>query len=185
MKLFKKPWFALLLCFVVVFWATALSVDLRFGARCREVRDGFYEGVQVDGYTQPGIATHLRNLCGYADGLATIAKNYDVDPDSVQSASNLLKMLLGDDDGDCSDLRFWYDALCTDLMTMEDALTRKDLSERDASGVSQYLEGIHGTISSIDSSAYNDSVRQFLRKYDHFPINLYASLGMVELPELF
>ena len=186
MKLFKKPWFALLLCVIVVFVSTSLSVDLKFGAKCREVRDGFYEGVLVeDGYLQPGIAAHLRNLSGYADGLVTIANNYGINTDDVQSANNLLKILLSDENQNCSDLRFWYDQLCTALITMEDALSRADLSERDASGLSQYSEGINGAISSINSSAYNDTVRQFLRKYDRFPISLYQALGMVKLPETF
>ena len=54
-----------------------------------------------------------------------------------------------------------------------------------SSGVQQYSEGIHGAISSIESSSYNDTVRQFLREYDRFPVSFYASLGMIDLPEIF
>ncbi len=185
MKLFKNPVFALILTFVVVIASTLINTNIKFGRKCSEVRDLFYEGVTADGYTQTPIAAHLENIASYADGLCTIARNYDIDTTEIEESNDFLKWSLQYNDTDASYIHSNYMQLSSDLNTLIDRLERAELSERDASGVEQYKTSIAGAVSAVAESGYNDTVRSFLRRYDHFPTNVLADMAGVEMPETF
>ncbi len=185
MKLFKKPVFAVILCVVLILCSTLLSVHIRFGAKCDRVKDALYTGVETNGYTQKGIASHLQNIGAYAAGLVTIAKNYDIDTADVEQAENYLQMSLNYSRDYASHIHYNYAELNKALDTMIDQLQRTELSERDADGVRQYVESLNGARSAIEESAYNEQVREFLRKYDRFPTDSLASLAGVSMPEFF
>lgn len=185
MKLFKKPAFALFLTVIVVIASTLINTNIKFGRKCSEVSDLFYEGVTANGYTQTPIATHLENIAGYADGLCTIARNYDIDTASVEDSSSFLKWSLQYNDTDTGYIHSNYTQLSSELATLVDRLERTELSDRDASGVEQYKTSISGAQSAIGESGYNDAVRSFLRRYDHFPTDVLAEMAGVEMPETF
>ncbi|MBQ5405367.1 MAG: hypothetical protein IIU18_01880 [Oscillospiraceae bacterium] len=185
MKLLKSPVFAVLLAIVVVIVSMVINTNIKFGRKCDAVRDLFYEGVTTRGYTQTPIATHLSNLCGYADGLVTIARNYDVDGAEVESNSYYLKSSLNSSWSDISYIHSEYNRLISSLNDLIDRLERAELSERDASGVEQYKSSVTGVQSAIGEAGYNEAVREFLRRYNHFPTNYLALLADVDLPEVF
>ena len=186
MSFFKKRGIAFLLTVCVVIAATLVSVNVKLSKKCQSVTDGFYDGVEFNGYTQKSIASHLKNITAYADGLVTIANNYDIDTADVENASDLLKSALAySQQNRISNLYREYQSLLKAVNAMEDQLARADLDARDASGVEQYISSITGAQSAIESAGYNESVREFMRSYDRFPTNILGTLAGVEMPECF
>lgn len=185
MKVFKNPVFAVLLCIVLVIASTLLSVHIRFGAKADSVKDGFFIGVENNGYAQKSVCSHLQNISSYAAGLATIAKNYDIDTEDLEEANDYLLLSLNYSLDYASYIYYNYTELMKTVNIMVDQLQRTELTERDASGVEQYVNSITGAQTAIENAGYNESVREFLRKYDRFPTNALAALSGVEMPEYF
>ena len=183
MNFLKKPFVAVLLSALIIFGSTLLSADIKLGRECQNITDGFYEGVVYENYQHKSIASQIRNICGAADGMVTIANNYDIDTDAVRAATDEMKNALTY--GSVSYLHYLYEDLLQALKPLEDQLSRAELSDRDAEGFAQYSSTISGAQSVIENSGYNESVRAFLRDEIHFPADFFAELAGVELPELF
>ena len=183
MNFLKKPFVAVLLSALIICGSTLLSADIKLGRECQNITDGFYEGVVYENYQHKSIASQIRNICGAADGMVTIANNYDIDTDAVRAATDEMKNALTY--GSVSYLHYLYEDLLQALKPLEDQLSRAELSDRDAEGFAQYSSTISGAQSVIENSGYNESVRAFLRDEIHFPAYFFAELAGVELPELF
>ena len=183
MNFLKKPFVAVLLSALIICGSTLLSADIKLGRECQNITDGFYEGVVYENYQHKSIASQIRNICGAADGMVTIANNYDIDTDAVRAATDEMKNALTY--GSVSYLHYLYEDLLQALKPLEDQLSRAELSDRDAEGFTQYSSTISGAQSVIENSGYNESVRTFLRDEIHFPADFFAELAGVELPELF
>lgn len=185
MKFFKKRGAAIVIALCTVWASTLLSTDIQFGRKCSEITDGFYDGVYSNGYTHPSLASHLKNIAGYADGLATIAGNYDIDTEELLDLNDDLKLSLRYSRGDESYIYYCYDELMNEVRSVENSLDRTDLSDRDQSGFEQYMSSINGAVSSLEDTGYNETVSEFLRKYDNFPTEQLADMAGVEMPEYF
>ena len=185
MKIFRNPIFAVVLCAILILCSTLLSVHIHFGAKCDQVKDMLFTGVESNGYARKGIATHLENTAASASGLATIARNYDIDTEDVEMAVDAVQMGLRYSMDYASYLHHEYTELGKAVNALADQLQRVELSERDADGVQQYLDTIAGAKKAIDEAGYNDQVREFLRKYDRFPTKTLAALAGVSMPEYF
>ena len=183
MNFLKKPFVAVLLSALIICGSTLLSADIKLGRECQNITDGFYEGVVYENYQHKSIASQIRKICGAADGMVTIANNYDIDTDAVRAATDEMKNALTY--GSVSYLHYLYEDLLQALKPLEDQLSRAELSDRDAEGFAQYSSTISGAQSVIENSGYNESVRAFLRDEIHFPADFFAELAGVELPELF
>ena len=183
MNFLKKPFVAVLLSALIICSSTLLSADIKLGRECQNITDGFYEGVVYENYQHKSIASQIRNICGAADGMVTIANNYDIDTDAVRAATDEMKNALTY--GSVSYLHYLYEDLLQAVKPLEDQLSRAELSDRDAEGFAQYSSTISGAQSVIENSGYNESVRAFLRDEIHFPADFFAELAGVELPELF
>ena len=183
MNFLKKPFVAVFLSALIICGSTLLSADIKLGRECQNITDGFYEGVVYENYQHKSIASQIRNICGAADGMVTIANNYDIDTDAVRAATDEMKNALTY--GSVSYLHYLYEDLLQALKPLEDQLSRAELSDRDAEGFAQYSSTISGAQSVIENSGYNESVRAFLRDEIHFPADFFAELAGVELPERF
>lgn len=183
MNLLKKPFVAVLLSALIICSSTLLSVDVKLGKECQNITDGFYDGVVYENYQHKSIASQIKNICGAADGMVTIANNYDIDTDAVTAATAEMKSALSF--GSVSYLYGLYEDLLSALKSLEEQLSLTELSDRDADGFDQYSSTISGAQSVIDSSGYNESVRAFYRDVVHFPADFLADLVGVDLPELF
>lgn len=183
MNFLKKPFVAVLLSALIICGSTLLSADIKLGKECQNITDGFYEGVVYENYQHKSIASQIRNICGAADGMVTIANNYDIDTDAVRAATDEMKSALTY--GSVSYLHYLYEDLLQAVKPLEDQLSRAEFSDRDAEGFAQYSSTISGAQSVIENSGYNESVRAFLRDEIHFPADFFAELTGVELPELF
>lgn len=185
MKLFKNRVFALLLTVMLVIASTLISTNLKLGRKCSAVTDGFYDGVTVNGITQPAIAAQLRNICSSADSLAVLASSYGLDVQDVEDNSQWLKNAMRYSREDASYIYYEYEHLMKALTALQIQLDRTELSARDAESVSQLAASVADAQSNIDGSAYNDSVREFLRKYDRPYTYTIASMAGVRMPEYF
>ena len=183
MNLLKKPFVAVLLSALIICSSTLLSVDVKLGKECQNITDGFYDGVVYENYQHKSIASQIKNICGAADGMVTIANNYSIDTDAVTAATAEMKSALSF--GSVSYLYGLYEDLLSALKPLEEQLSLTELSDRDAEGFDQYSSTISGAQSVIDSSGYNESVRAFYRDVVHFPADFLADLVGVDLPELF
>ena len=82
-------------------------------------------------------------------------------------------------------IRSSYAALRSALTTLLGQLAQADLDEQNAQTVSRCTASISDAQNAIAASGYNDTVRSFLRRYDHLPTNLLARLAGVDYPESF
>jgi len=185
MKLLKKRAFALFLTAVLVIASTLVSTNLKLGKKCSAVTDGFYDGVTVNGVMQPAIAAQLRSICSSADSLAVLASSYGLDVQDVEDNSVWLKNSMRYSREDASYIYYEYEHLMKALSALQIQLDRAELSDRDAESVSQLTAAVAEAQRGIESSAYNDSVREFLRKYDSTYTYALAAMAGVDMPEYF
>ena len=184
MKIFKNRAVAVLLCVLIVIASTLLSTNVKLGREADGVSDGFYKGVTYDGYKHPAISDQLNNICGAADGLASVVASYDVDVVALRQYSADLKDMLSQRTGTYTAVYAKYRDLLDCIEALK--LASVQLSERDASGTEQYFSTVSSASEVIGSAGYNDSVQQFKRSYlDRFPGSILAKLAGVDAPELF
>ena len=178
MKIFKNRAVAVLLCVLIVIASTLLSTNVKLGREADGVSDGFYKGVTYDGYKHPAISDQLNNICGAADGLASVVASRQYSAD--------LKDMLSQRTGTYTAVYAKYRDLLDCIEALKLELASVQLSERDASGTEQYFSTVSSASEVIGSAGYNDSVQQFKRSYlDRFPGSILAKLAGVDAPELF
>ena len=177
MKLFKNPVVAVLLALVLILGSTLLNVHWKFGGLCREVTDGLY--------AEDGIAAQLETIRVDAAAIASVAERNGIDAKALRNAADDLQSVLSRGSSGAGYLFRCYDKLRVELISMEQKLLAVALNETDANTISGCLERIRSAYSAISSASYNDTVRSFLSRYDHFPTHFLARLAGVDMPEVF
>lgn len=185
MNFFRKKSTALVVAAALIVASTLISVNVKFGAKTREVTDGFYTGQYGKYHDTASPSSHLKNLCAYADGLITIADNYGLDTEEIGWDSNALKLAMTYSKDDIGYIYYCYSDLVADTDRLIDQLYRVELNERDLKGVTQYEQSIAGAVGALKDSNYNTVVRAFLVEYDHFPTKFLAVAAEIEMPEYF
>jgi hypothetical protein len=184
MGLLKNKLIAVLLTALVTFSSTIYSVNHFLGAECRAVEDGFYEGVYVDGYRQPGIGTHLDSRLNAANGLMTVTSDYPQLEKETESVRDCRERLIVADDMHAK--HRVNTELQTAVKALEAALGGVSLSEQENAMFESYITDFYGAQTAIENSGYNEAVREFNRNtYYAFPAGFLAPLSGVESPELF
>ncbi len=182
MKLFRNPVFAVCLAVVVVIASTLINTNVKFGRKCRAVTDQFY-GASTRGAAEVSIADALESICTEAESLSVVADSVGADAKDVRNAVSSLRSSIRN--GFFYGIRSSYDALRSGLTTLLGQLAQAKLDEQNAQTVSVCSAAIADAQSAIAASGYNDTVRAFLRRYDHFPTNVLARLAGVSMPEAF
>lgn len=180
----KKPVTAILLAVLMIVLSTMLSGSLKLNAASKSVTDGFYNGVTYDGYKHNSIYSQLVNLCGAADGIVSLAANYEIDCSGVSNASDALKSSISTMHDHISSIYDSYSKLCSELSDIERNVDSLELSSRDADGMSQYFQTVANAMRVIDESGYNESVRNF-RSSLGFPADIFIYMCNVRCPEYF
>ena len=181
LKLFRKRWFALLLCIVCVIASTLLNTRVGLGGKSDDLIESFYDSERGGRC----IGTQLANLCKATTGLTAIAGHYNLDSSGATLASEQLEGALQSAYGKARTLYKDYKAL---LEAADELLARLDLaniSKRDAESLELYTTTIEDARSAIDSSDYNSAVQDFLRVNSRFPTGGLAAFAGVHFPELF
>ncbi len=179
---------ALFLSALIVAGSTLVSVHAKLGAQCDKIADGFYTGVRYDGDVHASISSQLKDIIGCAEGLVTIANNYEVDAElsgKVRQSVDSLNLSMTRSRSSISSLYSEYQDLSRSVSALADALGRQALSDSDKSAVEQYNNGIAEAQSLIASAGYNESVRTFTSKKLRFPASLLGPIAGVHFPEYF
>lgn len=185
MDFLKKRPVAILLAIVIVLGSTLLSVNVKLGKKCAAVTNGFYSGVTYDGYKHPAVSAQLENISAAALGMASLGSSYTgVDVKAVQTAQEDLNSSI--QNGSVSQIYDRYAALIAETDKLDAAMKAQKLSDRDATGLSEYESTISAAQGVIEKSGYNETVRDFLSgTYNVFPANMFAGICGVKAPQLF
>ena len=176
MKLFKSPVFATILTIVVVFASILLNTNVKFGRKCEAVTDQFFNG-------SASIASRLESLSTDAASLAAVAERCDVDAALVQSYNSALRGALQSENVYLT--RLAYSSLSSSLTALTGQLANTELSAADKEEVERCTASIADAQSAISAADYNETVRAFQRRYDHFPTNVLADMAGVDMPQTF
>ena len=181
MKLFKKTWFAVLLCVVAVVGTTLLNTRVKFGEKCAAVRASLYQADAKD----VSIPTELKGVLSSMDGLIELAGERRLDTEQAAQSAEQLEALLDEGGADAGQLHAAYRQLLAESDSLIAQLGELSLNDHDSATLLRCITGINGTRSSIEDSGYNESVESFLDSYYHFPTKNLAALTGVLYPELF
>ncbi|MDD6089354.1 MAG: hypothetical protein PUB77_01590 [Clostridiales bacterium] len=185
MKFFKRPAVAVILTVIIVICSSLISVNAKLGSRCDRVIDGFYDGVRYNRENHPAIADQLQTLCSVADEMTVIAGNYGIDTAELSDTCNNLRLALRYSTKDISYIYAEYINFLSALRTAENALHSTGLSERHMSAMEGYSDTISACVELIDGACYNDTVRDFMRSYDKFPVRGWVEILGITFPEYF
>ena len=162
MKLLGKRSIAILITVVVVIASTLLGVYNTSGRYARQIEKMFYDGVFLSdqGFTQPGINTHLENGANAALGLATLLEKH---PELSKSTETLLsaRRELMSADG-VAQKEQAANKMRDGFIDLLDAARDADLSERDKDAATQFYSVFNGALIAISNSRYNDVVGDHL-----------------------
>ena len=185
MDILKKRSVAILLSLLIVLGSTAATVSSKISKASNAVTKTFYDGVNHSGYMHKSIASQLNQILVSADGLVTIASNYGLNTSDVTASCRNLKAALSEYADDIGDIYELYD----DLMRASNALIYdlqgQELSERDASGFSQYIGVLDGANGVISEAGYNEAVREFCDDNSGLLESVFVELLDIDLPETF
>lgn len=181
MKLLKKPLFAALLCILIVFTSTVISINVKLNNKCEAIIDSFYEGT----IQQVPIYSNVVQLYEIAEDIILVAENYGIDTRALQSSIQNLRNELNFKNDDFSDIFSAYSSFTKELRSVEIALSSVELSHRHLEYMDAASKDIFELKTAIDASKYNDSVKAFYKKFDRFPTNIFAEIFDIDFPEYF
>ena len=78
-----------------------------------------------------------------------------------------------------------YSGLRSELKSMTDKLSQKELTARHSKLLTDYEEQLKTFEYNIDTAGYNEAVRAFLQEYDRMPTRFFADICGVQMPEYF
>ncbi len=184
MSVFEKKPVAILITVLVVILATIYSTNHFLGNACQEVTDSFYEGVETDGYRHASINSCLESRCSYANGLLTVASNYDELSEEADTVRDARLRLL---EADSLHAKYTVNSeLQNAVELLSAAMNTVSLSSRDQEMAETYRSQFDGAGDAIASSGYNEAVRAFEREtFNVFPARFLALISGVKAPELF
>ena len=180
-KLFKKTWFALLLCVVCVVASTLLNTRVKFGPLCDQARAGLYE-TDANGID---LRFELNDYCSCLDTLIDLAASQGIDTAAAVEKSDALRGLLGREGVGARELYSAYASLLAETRALSDALGAYALGTHDSATLQRCLGSLESARSAIERFGYNAEIDAFLSKYDRFPTSTLASAVGLRYPERF
>lgn len=184
MKTFTKRIVAVLVAALIVLGSTLLSVNLSLSKEFAKVTEGFYSGVLCNGNKEQSLHSQLLIFGKEASNLAAVAERNGLDVSRFKDEAEYFSRDVVTMQDDISYIYYCYQRLLDELMTVGQSLTGLSLSAVDESSAVGSLQKIMDAQAIIDSSGYNESVRQYIASLQ-FPTEFFAELAGVSLPEYF
>ena len=162
MRLFGNRKVAILITIFIIILATLFGVGKSLNRLARDVEDMFYNGIYLerDGFTQPGINSHLENITQAAlDCSSVFASHAELSKESEGLMLARRDMLEAES---ISEKYAAYEVIAkafSEFISKSDAV---ELSERDLSSVALYAGTFTGAMGAIESSSYNARVRSYM-----------------------
>lgn len=185
MSFFKKPVVAVLLAAIIVLSSSYLTAASKLSKASDKVTDGFYRGVEYDGYKHKSIYSQLDNICGAVSGLITIAKSHGIDTAELSRLNGELSSSISAKHDNISSIHTRYTALYDSLNSLLGSLSDTELSSREQKGLEEYSSTIKGAVKVIDEAGYNESVHEFFSDMSWIPANFFISITGIHMPETF
>ncbi len=183
-KFLSNPVVAMLIAIVVVIASVLINTKVRFGPICENVSEIFDLGIG----SEAAIASELKTLCNAAEKLTILARQNAVagdEADELEDCIEMMRLQLNSENRPMHALYSNYELMLRDCFALESALARLPLSEADAESLSTAQHEAAAAKAAIDESSYNDRVRSFQKRYNHFPTVQLAGLAGISMPELF
>lgn len=138
--------------------ATLFGVYSTANRYTHEIEAMFYDGVYLkdQGYTQPGINSHLENSANAALGLAALLKNYPGLSGYTEQLLSSRRALL--DSGSIEDKSLAYWQMNSSFLTLLLNARDVDLSEKDKEDARRFYSVFNGALSAVSDSKYNEKV---------------------------
>lgn len=187
MNFFKKPRVALVLTVLLVWLATSVSIGAKLGNKCRDISNGFYDGVKIDGVDYAPVYDSVRELCYVSNDMIVIAKNYGIDTEELYYAQDGVESAISYSQDDIAYIGWCYDDFIEQLRLMENQLHSTGLSQRHTTAMEEYSQQISAETAAIEqnAAAYNETVKQFMRQYDKFPTDFWVEVTGISFPGYF
>lgn len=185
MKFLKKPFVAAVVCILVVLISSSVSISVKLNRECEKVVDYFYEGNIQGGLVVNSIYGEIVKMYELAENIVIIADNYGVDTRSLVSDIAELKEVLNYKNPDAGDIYNDFSEFYSNLWAVELELSNTQLSQRHLEYMHSASQEINSLKASIESSDYNSIVRTFYKRFDRFPVNIFAEIFDIEYPEYF
>ena len=184
MKLLKDRKAAIVITIIIVVLATLAGVGRSLNRLARDIEAMFYDGVYLEdeGYTQPGINSHLENSANAALGLATIMSNYPELADKAEALLSARRSLIDEASlkGKSSYNQDMGQAFADLLQSAKDV----DLAERDVEAAIQHIRTFTNAQASVAASRYHEKVSSFGNETSFIVQSLKLFLP-VRTPEVF
>lgn len=185
MKFFKKPVSAILIALLIIFGVSSISISVKLSNKCADITEGFYYGIRQKGILYKSIYSCLDKLCALADEVVLVAGNYGIKTTELENSTEELRRHNSYGSEDIDDIYEAYAEFNSQLRAMEHQLSATGLSQRHIELMTNISAQIAQLRADIDMAGYNDSVRDFYKKYDRFPTNLFAEIFNIDYPEYF
>ena len=184
MKILKHPVVEILLSALIIVGSSFLSARVKLNNEAQKVTNGFYNGIEFDGYRHNSIQSQLENICGAVSGLMTTAKNNKVDTSELAALNDELRSSIADPHSNIASMYSKYSALMSAFDSLVAKLETMPLNERDQKALETYCGTVKGANMVIKESGYNDSVRNYLNDAGGLQ-KLFMKLTSAKTPERF
>lgn len=184
---------AIIITVVVILLSTYFGAYRSLTVKVGEIADGFNEGVYYtdesgNSYQHKSIRSQLINRSEASINLVSVADTFEnakEDAEALRKAYNELRNLLYND-GTPAELCSANKELTVAFNTLHSVLAGEALDTKDAKRIADYKQEMDGAAGEIETSGYNESVREFNRStLSVFPTNILKSICFVDAPELF
>ena len=161
LKRLKNRKIAILVTVVVVVLATFLGVVSSVGNHVRNIEAMFYDGVYLDeeGFTEPGINSHLENSANAALGFSMLMADSVLGAEAEALAAARRELLAADSISEKytanENMRLSFSVLLT-------ATERLELTDREMEAIERYASSFAGAQTAIERSGYNMEVKNYL-----------------------
>jgi len=192
-KFFTGRTGAIVLAVVIILLSTYFGAYRSLTVKVGEISDGFNEGVYYtddsgETYQHKSIRSQLINRSEASINLASVADTFEdaaEEADDLRKAYNNLRNLLYSD-GTPAELCAANKELTVAFDALHAVLSGEELDSKDAKRITEYKQEMDGAAGTIETSGYNESVREFNRTtLSVFPTNILKSICFVDAPELF
>lgn len=189
----KKRSGAFIVALAVILLGTYFGAYRSLSVATGEIADGFSEGVTYtddsgNTYLHKSIRSQLINRSEASINLASVADTFDEaekEAQNLRTAYNELRSLIYNG-GTPSELCAANKTLGSAFSELYAVLSALELDSRDANRIDEYRTEMEGAAGEIETSGYNESVREFNRSVlSVFPTNVLKNICFVEMPELF
>ena len=182
MNILKNPVIAIFLCVLIVLSSTVISINVKLNKKCQEIVDSFYVAKSNSSTSIYGDIVSMYEL---AEDIIVVADNYGIDTGKLTASISSLKNEVNFNNPEIDDIYEAYSAFYNELWDVELKLSEIQLSQRHMEYMNGAAKQVFELKTSIDNAEYNNTVRTFYKRFDRFPVNIFADIFDIDYPEYF